>query len=86
MSQTPRRLQDFLESFVEDNSLVDADELLLDVTPEEVQELGFFFVRGICGWIHGLNRERSSRQFAGTNLEAAIESSESIEEESELTH
>lgn len=86
MSQTPRRLRDFLESFVDDNALVDGDELLLDVTPEEVQELGCFFVRGICGWIHGLNRERQQRQSASFNLERIEEASVAVEEESELTH
>lgn len=85
MSQTPRKLRDFLESFVDDNALVDGDELLLDVTPEEVQELGFFFVRGIRGWIHGLNRERYQRQ-SDINLGRVEETSEAVEEESELTH
>ncbi len=86
MSRTPRNLRDFLESFVDDNALVDGDELLLDVTPEEVQELGFFFVRGICGWIHGMNKERSSRQLVGFDSDGVDEGREVVEQESELTH
>lgn len=86
MSQTPRRLRDFIESFVDDNVLADGDELLLDVSPEEVQELGFFFVRGICGWIHGLNRERERRELTAFEAEGVDEGREVVEEESELTH
>ena len=62
MSRPPQKLKDFLESFVDEHALAESNELLLDVTPEEAQDLGMFFIRGICGWMHGLNHVRRQRQ------------------------
>ncbi len=84
MNHTPRKLQDFLEDFVDDNTLVDGDELLIDVTPEDTRQLGLFFVRGICGWIHNLNNER--RQLVKHTSEDGDETDEAFNEESELAH
>ncbi len=61
-SHPPQKLKEFLASFVDEHGLSEADELLLDVTPEEVRDLGMFFIRGLCGWMHGLNRVRLIEQ------------------------
>ncbi len=58
MNQPPLTLRDFLESFVDENSDADCSDVLLDVTPQEVEDLGLFFVRGICGWMCNLRRAR----------------------------
>ncbi len=77
MAQPPRTLRDFLEEFVDDHSVVGGDEVLLDVTPEEAEDLGVFFVRGICGWMHGLRRVRQQQDSTEVH-QAAIE--EGVEE------
>jgi len=61
MSRPPQKLKEFLEGFVDEHALADGDELLLDVTEEEARDLGLFFIRGICGWMHGLDRVRRRR-------------------------
>ncbi|MGH9897851.1 MAG: hypothetical protein ACRD4L_03245, partial [Pyrinomonadaceae bacterium] len=61
MTQQIRKLQDFLEDFVDEHAVTDGEELLLDVTPEEMEDLGWFFVRGVCGWMHGLRRVRQQQ-------------------------
>lgn len=58
MSYSDRTLKDFLGTFVEDHALTSGGELVLDVSPEEIQALGDFFVRGLCGWMLGLDTER----------------------------
>ncbi len=58
MNRPPSKLKDFLESFVDEHALEDGGDLLLDVTAEEAQDLGLFFIRGICGWMHGLDHVR----------------------------
>ncbi len=73
------RLQDFLENFVDEHALAGGDEVLLDVTQEEVEELGNFFVRGICGWMQGLKSLRQQRQ-SSLDLESAEERNAGIEE------
>ena len=65
MSRPPQKLKEFLEGFVDEHALADGDELLLDVTEEEARDLGLFFIRGICGWMHGLDRVRRRRQLSG---------------------
>jgi hypothetical protein len=65
MSRPPQKLKEFLEGFVDEHALADGDELLLDVTEEEARDLGLFFIRGICGWMHGLDRVRRRRQLTG---------------------
>ena len=52
-------LKDFLQTFVADHSRTSGGELVLDVSPEETQALGDFFVRGICGWMLGLEASRT---------------------------
>jgi hypothetical protein len=64
MSRPPQKLKEFLQGFVDEHALADGDELLLDVTEEEARDLGLFFIRGICGWMHGLDRVRR-RQLTG---------------------
>ncbi len=89
MTERVRSLRDFLAEFVDEHAIADgssssSDELLLDVTPEEAEDLGVFFVRGMCGWMHGLRRmraaaaaEQSSAEVSG---EAADETLEGISE------
>ncbi len=67
--QLPLKFRDFQESFVDEHSEEDCDELLLDVTPEEVQDLGVFFVKGICGWMYNLRRERVRRGVDGIDAD-----------------
>lgn len=70
-------LKDFIESFVQEHTLSSGGELVLDVTPEDIQALGDFFVRGICGWALGLKTERQSRRLV--EVTETIEFSESPE-------
>lgn len=75
------RLKDFLENFVDEHALTGGDEVLLDVTQEEVEELGNFFVRGICGWMQGLkNLRQQQQQQTSFDLEAAVNGGDGIEE------
>ncbi|MDQ3253805.1 MAG: hypothetical protein M3R15_07840 [Acidobacteriota bacterium] len=75
MSQHPRKLGDFLEEFVDEHAIAGGDELLLDVTPEEAEDLGLFFVRGMCGWMHGLRRVREQQRVVTDAAEDAVEES-----------
>jgi hypothetical protein len=52
-------LKDFLQTFVAEHALTSGGELILDVSPEEMQALGDFFVRGLCGWMLGLEAGRT---------------------------
>jgi hypothetical protein len=70
-------LNDFLKSFVAEHTLYSGDDLVLDVTPEDIQALGDFFVRGICGWVLGLKTERQSRRLV--EVTETIEFPESTE-------
>ena len=72
-----RTLKDFIESFVQEHTLSSGGELVLDVSPEDIQALGDFFVRGICGWALGLEAERRSRKLV--EVTETIEFSESLE-------
>lgn len=54
-----RSLKTFIKSFVDEHALTGGGELVLDVSPEEIQALGDFLVRGICGWALGLKTERA---------------------------
>jgi hypothetical protein len=67
MSRPPQKLKEFLEGFVDEHALADGDELLLDVTEEEARDLGLFFIRGICGWMHGLDRVRRRQLSSAEN-------------------
>ena len=58
MSHSDRSLKDFLGAFVEEHALTSGGEMVLDVSPEEIQALGDFFVRGLCGWMLGLDIDR----------------------------
>jgi hypothetical protein len=58
MSHSDRTLKEFLGAFVEEHALTSGGELVLDVSPEEIQALGDFFVRGLCGWMLGLDIDR----------------------------
>ena len=49
-------LNDYLDQFVSEHTLGDGEELLLDVTREEIELLGIFFLRGMCGWIRSVNQ------------------------------
>ena len=84
MSRPPQKLKEFLEGFVDEHALADGDELLLDVTEEEARDLGLFFIRGICGWMHGLDRVRR-RQLAGPEgrVDDAGTQDEEVEDEAD---
>ena len=48
-----------MQAFVAEHALPSGGELVLDVSPEEIEALGDFFVRGICGWMLGLEASRT---------------------------
>ena len=48
MGQKPIDLRTFFKDFADEHTLSDGDELLLDVAPQELEELGAFFLRGVC--------------------------------------
>jgi hypothetical protein len=52
-------LKDFLQTFVAEHTLTSGGELILEVSPEEMQALGDFFVLGLCGWMLGLEAGRT---------------------------
>jgi hypothetical protein len=64
MSQTHKqKLADYLDGFVADHSMPhDGEQLVLDITPQEAQELGVSFLRVICGWALGLDQVRILRE------------------------
>ncbi len=85
MTERVRKLRDFLEEFVDEHAIAGGDELLLDVTPEEAEDLGLFFVRGMCGWMHGLRRVRQQRVVTDADHDAVEDSVEETSDvESEL--
>jgi hypothetical protein len=70
-------LKNFIESFVQEHSLSSGGQMVLDVSPEDIQALGDFFVRGICGWALGLKTERMSRRLV--EVTETFEFTESLE-------
>jgi hypothetical protein len=70
-------LKNFIESFVQEHTLSSGGEIVLDVSPEDIQALGDFFVRGICGWALGLKTERKSRKLV--EVTGTLEISEPLE-------
>ena len=72
-----RSLKTFIKSFVDEHALTGGGELVLDVSPEEIQALGDFLVRGICGWALGLKTERAGLRLI--EVTKPIEFSESLE-------
>ncbi|HKP13160.1 MAG TPA: hypothetical protein VJZ91_13665 [Blastocatellia bacterium] len=52
-------LKDFLQTFVAEHALNSGGEMVIDISPEEMQALGDFFVRGLCGWMLGLEAGRT---------------------------
>lgn len=55
-------LKEFIDAFLKEHALTTEGELVLDVSPEELEELGLFFVQGMCGWALGLQFERQRRR------------------------
>ncbi|MGA9772976.1 MAG: hypothetical protein WBV94_28350 [Blastocatellia bacterium] len=55
-----RTLKDFIEGFVWEHTLNSGGEMVLNISPEDIQALGDFFVRGICGWALSLNTEQAN--------------------------
>lgn len=72
-----RSLKTFIQSFVDEHALTGGGELVLDVSPEEIQALGDFLVRGFCGWALGLKTERARLRLI--EVTKPIEFSESLE-------
>lgn len=42
----------------------DGEQVILDVSSEEAEELGLFFIRGMVGFLRGLKRVRFLRELA----------------------
>ena len=59
MSRTT--LTEFFDEFIEQHASASGDETLLDVSSAEVEALGLFFVRAICGWMKELHDRRFPR-------------------------
>jgi hypothetical protein len=55
-------LKEFMDAFLREHALTTEGEMVLDVSPEELEELGLFFVQGMCGWALGLQLERQRRR------------------------
>jgi hypothetical protein len=72
-----RTLKNFIESFVREHTLRSGGELVLNVSPEDIQALGDFFVRGICGRALSLESERANRRLV--EVTGGIEDSEPLE-------
>jgi len=65
----PRRmtLGAYIDKFIEEHAIAKSDDqIILDVTSEEAEELGLFFIRGLCGWMQGLKHVRCLRQLTQT--------------------
>lgn len=69
--QSPLKFRDYVESFVEEHCDPDGDGLLVEVTPEEAEDLGLFFARGICGWMRRLSRERRAGVSGGVDVDVS---------------
>ena len=74
-------LKTFIQRFADEHALTGGGEVVLDVSPEEIQALGDFLVRGICGWALGLKRERASLRLI--EVTRPVESSEPLEADDE---
>ena len=72
-----RTLKNFIESFVREHTLRSGGELVLNVSPEDIQALGDFFVRGICGWALSLESGLANRRLV--EVTEVIEFSEPLE-------
>jgi hypothetical protein len=72
-------LKEFLQTFVADHSRTSGGELVLDVSPEEMQALGDFFVRGICGWMLGLEASRTKLMLVEVTQPVALAGEDSSE-------
>jgi len=55
-------LKEFMDAFLKEHALTTEGEMVLDVSPEELEELGLFFVQGMCGWALGLQMERQRQR------------------------
>lgn len=73
-------LKDFLQAFVAEHSLPSSGEMVIDVSPEEMQALGDFFVRGLCGWMLGLEAGRTRLMLVEITDPIAITREDSCEE------
>ena len=71
----------YMNEALEDHLVAeDEEEVILDVTPKEAEELGLFFIRVISGWARGLKRVRFLRQLAETETSDEGEPVEGVEE------
>ena len=54
MNHSPKTLEEYLEDFIDENTVSDSEAVTLQVTNDELRDLGLLFVRGICGWAQAL--------------------------------
>jgi len=73
-------LKDFLQAFVAEHALNSGGEMVIDISPEEMQALGDFFVRGLCGWMLGLEAGRTRLMLVEVTEPVAIPEQNSSEE------
>ena len=73
-------LKDFLQTFVAGHALTSAGEMIIDISPEEMQALGDFFVRGPCGWMLGLEAGRTRLMLVEITDPVAATDEDSCEE------
>lgn len=73
-------LKDFLQTFVAKHALNSGGEMVIDISPEEMQALGDFFVRGLCGWMLGLEAGRTRLMLVEITDPVAITNEDLCEE------
>ncbi|MBO0862961.1 MAG: hypothetical protein J2P21_31585 [Chloracidobacterium sp.] len=64
MSQAAQRekLVNYFDRFITEHAIQGGGQFILDITPQEAEELGYSFVRVICGWMAGVDHVRSLRE------------------------
>jgi hypothetical protein len=90
MSSAARKmtLGEYVDEFIEEHSIAqDEEEIILDVTSQEAEELGLGAIRLVCGWMRGLKQVRILRRLSQTGEAASDDDSieEAEEEEIEKT-
>jgi hypothetical protein len=87
MSSAGRKmtLGEYVDKFIEEHAIAEADgQVILDVTSQEAEDLGFFFIRGICGFMQGINQVRFLRRLPRTIDEAGDDDLIEGEEDEEI--
>ena len=52
-------LEEYLQQFVDDNTEQSVEDVRLLVTNQQAQELGFFLIQGLAGFVESVRLQRS---------------------------